>query len=202
MISIHLMKIIISFILIAFAPAAVIGSSGPQESSKSVSIFSAGISTILVFETHSGFFKDKCAQLATYTTPTQIAGSTYTGIFAGCCFLLLDEAGSCQDNPSCRPAYVTKTVSYYLKNDGPEAPSKTDPPPIIGNPTETSAPSSSAGNGMMPANLMLMIFFLCCRSSEWNGAFILWLDKSIENGESILDRRVLGCCVDRRIAEV
>ncbi|TGO64503.1 hypothetical protein BOTNAR_0088g00330 [Botryotinia narcissicola] len=95
----HLMKIIILFILISFAPAAVIESSSPQESPKSVSIFSTGISTILVFETPRGFFKDKSAQLATYTTSTQIAGSTYTGIFVGCCYLLLDEAGSCQDNP-------------------------------------------------------------------------------------------------------
>ncbi|TGO16597.1 hypothetical protein BTUL_0026g00510 [Botrytis tulipae] len=159
MISTHLTKIIILFILIAFAPAAVIGSSGPQESPKSVSIFTTSIMTILVFERPTGFFKDKSAQLATYTTSTQIAGSTYTGIFSGCCFLLSTEPGSCQDNPSCRPAYVTRTVSYYLKNGGPEVPSKTDPPPTIGNPTKTPAPSSSAGNGMIPANLMLMVLF-------------------------------------------
>ncbi|TGO36814.1 hypothetical protein BHYA_0114g00280 [Botrytis hyacinthi] len=144
----HLTKIIILFILVAFAPATVIGSSSSQESPKSVSFFSTGITTIPVFERPSGFFGDTSAQLATYTTSTQIAGSTYTGIFAGCCFLLSTEAGSCQDNPSCRPAYVTKTVSYYFKNSGPEAPSRTDPSSIIGNSTKTPAPGSSSGNGM------------------------------------------------------
>lgn len=52
-----------------------------------------------------------------------------------------------------------KTVSSYIKNGGPEAPSKTDPPSIVGNPTKKPAPSSSAGNGMVPANSVLMVLF-------------------------------------------
>ncbi|TGO46190.1 hypothetical protein BCON_0339g00080 [Botryotinia convoluta] len=148
MISTHLTKIIILFTLIAFAPATVIGSSSPQESPTGVSFFSTGITTIPIYERPSGFVTDQSAQLATYTISTQIASSTYTGTF-----------GSCQDNPSCRAVYLTKTASYYMKPDGPEAPSETDPPLIIGNLTKTPAPGSGSGNGMIPANLMLMVLF-------------------------------------------
>ncbi|KAF7916117.1 hypothetical protein EAE99_009870 [Botrytis elliptica] len=174
MISSHLAKIIILFTLLAFTPMTVIGSSDPEKIPTGVSVYSTGITTILVFERPSSFFKDKSAQLATYTTSTQIAGSTYTGIFAGCCFLLSTEAGTCQDNPSCRPAYVTKTVSHYMKSGGPETPSKTGFPSFVMNPTKNPAPGSSSGNGMVHANLLLTV--LLSVLGVLNGMGVLFCD--------------------------
>ncbi|KAF7890084.1 uncharacterized protein EAF02_002499 [Botrytis sinoallii] len=149
MISSHLTKIIILFTLLAFTPMTVIGSSDPQKIPTGVSIFSTGTTSTLIYETPSSLLgTDKLAHYSTYTVSTQISGSTYIGTFAGCCFYLSDEWGTCVNNPKCSAAYLTKKVSDYMKSGGPEAPSKTDPPSFIINPTKNPAPGSSSGNGM------------------------------------------------------
>lgn len=81
MISTYLTKIIILLALITFAPMIVIGSSDPQNSPTGVSILSTGITKIPIYERPSVMATDRLARFSMYTTSTQIAGSTYTGIF-------------------------------------------------------------------------------------------------------------------------